>query len=281
MRRILAILLLVAPLSAQDSKSFGQLIEELESDEIEIRDSAAATLKKLGQKACAAVEEALTSVRSAEARARLQDILGYLKVPHAGGTIVDGLRFQLIADKKEVRPGEGIPLKVVLWNISPRPRNLYVGYSTGGVDFVSGSAFEVLAPKEETPVKPRWHVGFCGTGAGPIFTTIPAYGSQTFETTITFFGPSEPKLLDAKDRPRTEKAHFAFPSRYLSIEVPKGEVHRLRVRHEVTRDWQLQASGRGMRQAGKPPFDEKADPWTGTAWSNEVEIKIKILPGRD
>ncbi len=274
MRRILALLLLAAPLSAQDSKSVRQLIEELESDEIEIRESAEVNLKKLGQKACAAVEESLKSVKSAEARGRLQDILGYLKVSHAGGTIVDGLRFQLIADKKEVRPGEGIPLKGVLWNISPRPRNLYVGYSTGGVDFVSGNAFEALPPKEEAPVKPRWHVGFCGTGAGPIFTTIPAYGSQTFETTITYFAPA-----DAKLQPINPKAHYAFPSRYLSIEAPKGEIHRLRVRHEVLREWQMPGSGRGVRQAGKPPFDEKADPWTGIAWSNEVEIRI--LPAKD
>jgi len=266
-------------MAAQDSKGVAALIEDLDSESVEVRESAEAKLKKMGKDACEAVEEAIRSVKSSEARARLQDILGYLKVPHAGGTIVDGLRFQLIADKKEVRPGEGIPLKVVLWNISPRPRNLYVGYSTGGVDFVSGNAFEVLAPKVETPVKPRWHFGFCGTGAGPIFTTIPAYGSQTFETTITFFGASEPKPPDAKDLPRNEKAHYAFPSRYLSIEAPQGEVHRLRVRHEVTREWQTQASGRGMRQAGKPPFDEKADPWTGTAWSNEVEIKI--LPAKD
>lgn len=279
MSRFLALLLLAAPLAAQDSKGVAALIEDLDSESVEVRESAEAALKKMGKEACAAVEEALRSGKSAEARARLRDILGYLKVPHAGGTIVDGLRFQLIAGKNEVRPGEGITLKVVLWNISPRPRNLYVGYSTGGVDFVSGNAFEVLAPKEETPSKPGWRVGFCGTGAGPIFTTIPAYGSQTFETTITFFGASKPGAPDAKGRPLNEKAHYAFPTRYLAIEAPQGEVHRLRVRHEVAREWQMSGTGRGIRQAGKPPFDERADPWTGTAWSNEVEIKI--LPAKD
>lgn len=279
MVRFLALLLLAAPLAAQEAKPVRQLIEDLESDEVEVREAAEAALKKRGKEACAAVEEALRSGKGAEALARLRDILGYLKVPHAGGMIVDGLRFQLIADKKEVRPGEGIPLKVVLWNISPRPRNLYVGYSTGAVDFVSGNAFEVLPPKEETPIKPRCHRFFCGTGEGPLFTTLPAYGSQTFETTITFFGPSKPKPPGAKDRPLLESAHYAFPSRYLSIEAPPGEIHRLRVCHAVTRELQTWASGREIRQVGKPPFDEKADPWTGTAWSNEVEIRI--LPAKD
>lgn len=275
----LAALLFLAPAAAQDSRSVQQLIEDLESDEVEVRDRAEAALRKAGREALPAVEKALQSTRSAEARARLLDIVGYLKVPHAGGTIVDGLRFQLVAGKKEARPGEGIPFKVIVWNVTARPRNLYVGYSTGGVDFQSGNAFEILAPKGESSAKPHWTVGFCGTGAGPIFTTVPGYGSQTFETAATFTAASTPKIAGPGRQPISTLPRYTFPSQYLAIEAPEGDLHRFRVRHEVKREWQRAGGGRAPFQAGKEPFDPAADPWSGIAWSNEIEVKI--LPAKE
>lgn len=99
---------------------------------------------------------------------------------------------------------------------------------------------------------------------------MPAYGCQTFETRATFVAASDPPPADSKaPRPLTPKAHYTFKSPWLSLETPKGDVHRLRVKHESSG-----REGSRVRPAGAPPFDPAADFWTGTAWTNEIELKI-------
>ena len=54
------------------------------------------------------------------------------------------LSISLETDAKAVGPGETIKLTTVITNNSKKALNLYVGYSTTGVDFESGTALRLI-----------------------------------------------------------------------------------------------------------------------------------------
>lgn len=268
---------LALAVAGQEADGLGTLFRDLDSDRVDVRDAAAAALLERGGTILPELERALEGARTPEARGCLRAILARLRMRHEGGRRVKGLQVELAAETAEIRPGEPVTFRVILRNHEGRRRNLYVGYSTGGVDLESGAAFEILAPGAEKGALPAWHVGFCGTGAGPLFTTLPAYGERTFRVKVSYQPASEEarpaKNRDPKRAPVTHACYTFNGRNWLSIAAPDGERHRFRVR--IVAPEGAAPVGRFARFVGKDPAGPAAVTWTGTALSNEVELAVR------
>jgi hypothetical protein len=129
------------------------------------------------------------------------------------------------------------------------------------VYFESGSAFRVFGGHATSASAPRWQVGFCGTGAGPLYAAIPPYGSLTFETVAVL----EQGLKGTR---------YVFgKNKYLSFEAPEGALHTFRVAHAVEPAGAI--PGERARTVGKTPLDPRVPSWSGSVVSNDVEVEVK------
>ncbi len=264
---LLGITLLVPPaVWAQDEKPVARLLEDLDADDVAVREQAAATLIKKGKDVEADLELAFAAAKSLEVRKKIREILNLLKIAPGGGAIVNGLKLVLKADRGTIKPGESVTFEVTVWNATAEPMNLYVGYSTGGVVFESGSAFRITAPRDDQTSTPKWLVGFCGTGARPLYATIAPYKSQSFQTTATFKGesPGAPPV----------PAHYLFGEhKWLKIDAPNGRVHCFTAQLTVEPRWVTTHLGH-VSPVGNTPLDPKGVSWTGAATSNEVRLEL-------
>lgn len=107
-----------------------------------------------------------------------------------GGEVVDGLRIRLEVDKTALRPGDKVNITTTLMNLTDKPMQLEVGYTTTGNYFESGSAltgsFTTGATGASAATRPQWTVGMCGTGAHAIVKTIEPMSTLTYTTPATF-----------------------------------------------------------------------------------------------
>ena len=123
--------------------------------------------------------------------------------------------------------------------------------------------------------------GTCGTGLGPLFTTIPPLGSRTYETTATYHAKTTAiRAAEQRGRPLTPEACYSFEgNEWMSIRAPDSEFHRFRVMHCVlAEDLSLTKNFKRVRFMGGGPSIRTADLWTGTILSNEIELKL-LPPG--
>lgn len=260
-----------APARGQDAPEVARLIERLEADEIAARDEASAALLKLGKPALPALENALRSATSPEVRGRIEEILGHLKVPAGGGAPFDGLKLELQADAKEVKPGDTVPFTLAVWNVTGGAKLLYLGSTTSGPGFESGRVMELLGAGADAPALTRWHVGFCGTGARQIYTSIPPYGSRAFRTSATYHAAAPPGDAMRRLQPG---AHYTFGGRqWLSAAAPAGATHRFRVRYTVATPTDPDPDGVQWVGERLP-----AAAWSGALVSNEIEVKVREGP---
>jgi hypothetical protein len=225
------------------------LINLLDSDDSADRERASEELARIGQGAVKALQRAAKNHRSPEVRARAAAILDALD---GGGPVVNGLKLYLSADRKTLRPGDRVVLTARIVNRTAADINLYVGYSTGGPDFESGSALQASLGGAG-----RWTAGFCGTGAGPIFATVPAGGEIRYEAPATF-GVDE------------GKPYLAF--RWYRIDLARAGDLELRLEHAVDHRRNSDQGHRGFRRGP----DNDAPFWTGEIKSNLLKLQISL-----
>ena len=270
MLRILALAGLLFPASsavfAQDRDRVDKLLRDLDSGDVNEREMATAALMKMGKGLQGRLKRVIHRTNSEEVRARLRQVVGSFGVASGGGKLSNGLKIVLTTDKEALKTGDRIELKAVIWNATAQAMNVYVGYSTGGVNLVNGSTYDITAPSQESSAKPKWNVGFCGTGAGPVYTTISPFSFQEFKTTAVLGSAGS-------------KAQYRFgPKGWVSIAAPQGDLHRFRA--VVTAGGQTtrivdSPFGGGARSAGSRPLDRSVPVWVGHAVSNEIGIKIE------
>jgi len=256
-----------------------KLIAQLDNDDFETREAAFKKLVEIGAPAVPAMRKALEAGKAKPelaAKARR-----FLELFDGGGEAVNGLKLTLKADKETVKPGDALTFTALLVNTTDKPLKVYVGYSTGGVYFESGAAFRRLELVQEggleklKPREPGWQVGFCGTGAHPLFETIPARGTKTYACASIF------DLVPWNSEGRIEKAPqnpgFSLgKERYSHLPTPATGTQRLCL--------YLKAEDANYRDRGFTGIvgDNKAtqkDPslaeWTGEIRSNEIKITTK------
>lgn len=108
-----------------------------------------------------------------------------------GGEVVDGLRIRLSLDKQTIRPGETVHVTTTLMNLTDKPMQIEVGYTTSGNYFEAGSAFtNTFAPGstgQAAPLKPASNlIGVCGTGAHAIVKTIEPMSTLSYKAPLTY-----------------------------------------------------------------------------------------------
>lgn len=265
--------LLVAQQAAKPEDRVAGLIQDLDSNRFETRLQAHAELLKLGKPVVPALKKALADKPSLEVATRLKDIVRKLSVRDDAGSAAGDLQIRLKADKQALKPGETVNFTVTLFNLSEDDLNVQTGYTTCGNYFECGSAFrrtEAGPNNEIKEIRSGCRVGFCGTGAGPIFDTIP--GEKSVEFTVpTTFG-QQPKNGEgaAVNQPESPVGFWFNKRSYFMLASSSGGTQTLRVALQVAPGTDF----RGLRAEPFLPKNPKAPIWSGTVQSNDVQIKI-------
>lgn len=261
------------PSRRQVEQIHAHLVELVHPDST-VRETAQRALIEMGPIVRATLEQVLAKNDDPEMRSRVKQILRQCD----GGAVVNGLKLKLRTEtRKPVRLGESFTLVTEVQNTTDKPVNLYLGYSTGGVDFLSGAALHCISGA--TVSRAGWMVGFCGTGAGPLFQTIHPDQALVFELPATF------QKQDPKTRrfggigPMTEHVLLLGQSRFMLMPIiASAGALAFRMEHAVSEEMNKR-EGFGRGGEGKWPEDEKARYWTGRITSNDVEVKLDLPEG--
>ena len=247
------------------------LVEDLMDVDVRKREAAQEALIEMGEIVRSPLEMVLRKNDHPEARSRIERILMRCQ---GGGDIVNGLQITLRTNSKIVRVGESFMLTSEIKNTTDKPVNLYVGYSTGGPDFLSGSALRVVNAPHGFATG-RWLVGFCGTGAGPLFRTIAPGATISYELPAALAKNDAQLGRGAPNQAVTEHVLLLSASKYMVLPVQAKEgAHVFRIEHGVTEEMNVR---RGFERGdGQRPTDEKARFWTGQIVSNEIQVKLHV-----
>lgn len=271
---LLVIGLFVAPAMAQqppgvrkvDAAQIDHLIEALDSPRFSERERATRELLALEGDALVPLRKSLTTGRSIEFTRRARAILDALAIYEPGGEIVNGLKVRLGADRDTVKPGDTVKLTTRLCNMTAKPLNVMVGYTTCGNYFECGSALFRINPvpgKPAAEIAPKCQVGFCGTGAGPIYVTLAPKSVLNYETTATL-----------AQHPGGSTVYTLGAGKYFTIEGT-GVTDAVRMVLSITPSANQPRPARpNLKGSGIRPTDEDAPFWHGTIKSNDVQLKL-------
>ncbi len=243
-----------------------RLIASLDATQFAQRDQATRELLALEGAAIEPLREALKTKRSLEFTRRVQTILDALAIHEPGGPVVDGLKVRLIVEGAPAKVGDKARLVTILCNMTDKPLNVMVGYTTCGNYFECGSALRRVAPAKgkDGEIEAKLLVGgFCGTGAGPIYVTLPAKTAVPFETPTKLMhrAPGGATLALGKHE-------------YFGIDTAPDS-DRVRMVLTVTKGDNTPRPVRpGLKGEGIRPTDEDARFWVGVVRSNEVRLQI-------
>lgn len=255
-----------------------QLVARLDSADFDTREGAYKKLVELGRAAVPAVRKALQTKQVSpelESKAKL-----FLSLFDGGGEPVQGLKATLTTDKETLKLGDTFTLTTVLANLNDKPMKVYIGYSTSGVDVESGAAMhrlEVVREGEQEKLKAeavKWQVGFCGTGAGPLFVVIPAKSIKTYTCEAIFArqplqNNAQAVRQDIPDNPSITLGK----QRYCFLPVTLNTEHRFCVILSATAEYY---QARGFARDVAPEKDQQSVPapveWVGAMRSNEVKL---------
>ena len=279
MRANLTAMLLIVALSASSALAqkpqpapkmvaarIARLIDALDSAKYGERERATRDLLAVEGAAIEPIREALGKGRSVEFTRRANAILDALAIYELGGEVVNGLKVRLTADRATIKVGETVKWTTILCNMTDKPLNVMVGYTTCGNYFECGSALRrtnSVPGKPADDVEPKCQVEFCGTGAGPIYLTLAPKHIFKYETRAVLAQNADGKTvyLLGNDKYFTiDGTHGTDSIRMILTMAPGGH---------SPRPARPNAKGAGIR-----PADENAPFWTGAVRSNDVPIKF-------
>jgi hypothetical protein len=233
-------------------------IGDLDHDKFALREEAQRELLRLEARALAPLRLALKKPHSLEFRCRAEKLLTQLAIFAPGGEVVGGLKLCLALDRDRARRGDTIVFTTTLVNMTDKPMNLEVGYSTCGNYFECGAVLK-LRSADDKDQDVKWVVGFCGTGATALLRTLPAKSIVQFQL---------PAKLLKKDQWLLSLGRSEYTLHCLN---EKG-MNTFRVVYQ-------QQGGPPQRPLGSKvtpdlPALPDAAYWGGTVQSNEVTLKI-------
>lgn len=244
--------------AAPDQPRIAKLIGDLQDVRFRVREEASGQLIQIGMPACGSLRKVLQAKPSLELTRRVESILWNLEVDEDNAPIINGLKICLKADRNRVKPGETVTFTAKLCNVTDKDLNVKVGYSHCGNYFEQGFAFRRFEePHRE--VRAECHFGFCGTGAYPLFVTIPAKSVVEYST-VAQFG-------------NHERCYMGYQMGYNTLDGLTGWTHRIRVHHAVTAP-ENESRGKTGENEGKPT-NERAPYWSGSIYSNEVRVQAQ------
>ncbi len=264
-----ALTLLVAPAMGQqpnpapkaDPARIAGLIESLDSPVYVERERATRELIALQEAALEPLHKVQTAGRNLELVCRVRKILDDLAIYEPGGEIVSGLKLRLTADRDRVKPGDPVTLTTTLCNMTGKPLNVLLGHTTCGNYLECGAALrraQAVPGRPTAEFEPKCQVGFCGTGAGPIYLTVPAKSVARFTMQATL-DPQRTGYALGKDKYFVLDSTRGADALVIVLSVAPGHPPR--------------PANPGQKGAGIRPTDEDAPFWSGIVRSNEVRLQ--------
>jgi hypothetical protein len=272
-----------ATVNPPDPGTIQKLIKDLEAPDYPTRERASRELVRLEEYALEPVKRAVAGAQSLELAARGRRILNQLAIHEPGGEVVAGLKLRLTASQETIKHGQVVWLTSHLANMTHQDLNVQVGYTTCGNYFECGSTLRRILHdgKEE---QPAWKVGFCGTGAGPVFQTLPPRSVVAFQTQVALLMQQQDNSLCFSLGSGGYTSFGVAKAATRPTAVVRGNVIRLpanlgthtfqmllAVTPEMTKDRGFALEG---KYAGVRPANETARFWSGTVKSNNVCITV-------
>ncbi|HZZ81732.1 MAG TPA: hypothetical protein VFE62_24740 [Gemmataceae bacterium] len=266
---VIAMLSVAGPALAQspapkaDAARIAKLIASLDSAKYAERERATAELLTLEGAVLEPLHKAVASAPTVEFARRAQTILDALAIHEPGGDIVNGLKLRLTVEHASIKLGSTFKLTTHLCNMTAKPLNVRVGYTTCGNYFECGTSLRRLDPASPNgEAQPKLNIGgFCGTGEGPIFVTIPARSMLRFDT------------VTAAQKAGGRAIFTLGTAKYFNLEGSGAD--RVRMFLAVTPGENTPRPARpGLKGTGIRPANEDGPYWSGTIRSNEVQIKV-------
>jgi hypothetical protein len=254
------------PSPKPDPARIANLIKTLDSPRFIERDRATRELVALEEAALEPLHKSLTRGRSVEFVRRAQSILQALEIYEPGGEMVNGLKVRLTADHATVKSGETVTITTTLCNMTSKPMNVRVGYTTCGNYFECGAILHRTAPnpsKGLAEIAANCQVGFCGTGTGPIFVTLPPKSATKYETPAT---PIQ--------QPGGKTVYALGVCKYFHMESTTGSDEMRMVLSVEPAENTPRPVRPDMKGVGIRPTDEDAPFWHGAVRSNHLKFKV-------
>lgn len=195
-----------------------------------------------------------------------------------GGEVVDGLRVRLSLDKQAIRPGDTVHITTTLMNLTDKPMQLEVGYTTSGNYFEAGSAFvnsfTTGSTGQAAPLKPAsMLIGVCGTGAHAIVKTIEPMATLSYTAPLTYGMTKLPPQRPVKPGEQ--------PAQVKALKFAKNMFQFFPVETNGTVSFTVQRTNRDIRPKPQPK-PAKIQPKPGNGPEGIVRIQpapVFIQPG--
>jgi hypothetical protein len=246
-----------------EAARIASLIEALDASGFAQRERASRELLALEGAAIEPLRQALAKGRGLEFTRRARAILDSLAIFEPGGIVVNGLKLRLSADRAAVKAGETVQLTTTLCNMTAKPLNVKVGYTTSGNYFECGAALRRALAAQGKPaaeVEPKCQAGFCGTGAGPIYVTLPPKSVLSFQTQAALA--------------KNQAVYALGKNKYFTIEGTRGSDDVRMVLSITAGEHQPRPSRPNLKGSGIRPTDEDAPFWNGSIRSNDVRLQF-------
>lgn len=262
-------------------------IEQLESDDFDMREKATAFLMKLRKDEIEPLKKAMTEKtekHSKDFMARANRIVDFIE---GGGEIVNGLKIKLAANKDTVKSGDRVMFAATAYNTTNKPMNLVVGsFSDNGVQQATeiglkgGDFYRVLRVQEENgeqkelELKAKSYRYMWGEYLmHSIVITVAPYECLALSVEAKFSASDAP---DPKSKlERAASYSFGLDSHSGATLLVPAEDHRIRIVFSNSETPQLNDKDLHLESVSGGAGDPKAAIWIGTVRSNDLCIKCK------
>lgn len=262
-------LVFAAFLSAEEhvatSRDISQTIQNLDSEDFDLRGSAFGLLLKRGESIVPLLQAELKSNNALSAEQRHQ-ILKIIDL-HTGGNVENGVRIELKCDKQTASPGDDIVLTVRIKNTCDKPFYVQIGWDDIG-NYISAGNFLWMGSTLETLQSPS---GILKDRRARLFSPLfeKIAGSSVLEYSIR--GSVSKEIVNGK-----EQGCFKIKSTDYTFELQKDGTYQIQFSYSD----EFQSTDGGIGAAPKRLLEKDITIWKGNVKSNVLELKISGIDDR-
>ena len=258
--------------AAEPDAGVAALIEQLKAEDFDQRIAAEKALLRKGAAVVAPLKQALAREKNNDFRGRASGIVDFYE---GGGTIDNGIKIKLTADRESLKPGEKLQLTTTLYNTTDAELNVYIGWKHTADSIMDEHLRLALRVQREDKRVEEFEVGAEATPVYSglweskfIFVTLPPFSRVSYKTIAEL----QSFDFDETESPALRRHIYRFGG--YNLFVPAAD-HRLRMVMRVTKKVLAYSNEKDVRgvDGGKPNRD--ASFWIGTVRSNDVLVRVK------
>ena len=197
---------------------------------------------------------------------------------NAAGEGREYLGLTLSADRHSLSAGDSVTLTTMLSSDNPRPVNVRVGSTSGGVPLRRGGAFQVWysmhADGPYAPAEAIRHVGYCGTGARSLYVGVRRGAPVVFDCLATLERLDEDTVRLVLTRPGASRWEVEYQLPWpcsVTIQATHSVIHGHREPDTLAARW---IDRFYEEDAFVVPPEPMAPFWIGELKSNHVVMEL-------